>query len=168
MNIPRHAMLTSLPLLFSVTLAGGCSTGDEALPKEVTSAIENAFARDDADALIAQFADDAQLLQPNAPIIRGRENVAAYWRDQVIPILSYDMTTVESRVFGDYAYHFATYTFRNVRRGSIVETGKVIEIWRKRDGKWQVYLTSWNQDRPPPGATMESVEAAGSGSRPSS
>ncbi len=142
-------------------LAAGCSTGERTLPKEVTSAIENAFATNDAATIAAQFADDAQLLQPNSALIRGRQEIDAFWKEQVRPILSYDMNTVESRVFGDYAYHYATYTFRNVSRGSIVETGKVIEIWRKVDGKWRIHLTSWNQDRPPPVPTVESNTASG-------
>jgi uncharacterized protein (TIGR02246 family) len=161
MNIPRHALLLLVPLLTVLPIVAGCSTGEQTLPKEVTTAIENAFATNDAATIAAQFEDDAELLQPNAGIIRGRQEIDAFWKDQVRPILSYDMTTVESRVFGDYAYHYATYTFRNVRRGSIVETGKVIEIWHKTDGKWRIHLTSWNQDRPPPVPTVESDAASG-------
>jgi ketosteroid isomerase-like protein len=104
-------------------LLSGCSPGDRSLPKEVTSAIENAFANNDPVSLAAEFADDAEVLPPNAPVIRGRENIDAFWKDQVRFVLSYDMTTVESRVMGEYAYHYATYTFRNVRRGTTVETG---------------------------------------------
>lgn len=155
MNIPRHALPRFASLLTILPLVAGCPATEQSLPKEVTSAIENSFANGDAAGIAAQFKDDAELLQPNAPIIRGRQEIDAFWQEQVRPILSYDMSTVESRVFGDYAYHYATYTFRNVRRGNIVETGKVIEIWQKVDGKWRVHLTSWSQDRPPPVPTVE-------------
>jgi ketosteroid isomerase-like protein len=155
MNIPRHALSPFALLLMVPPLIAGCSFGEQTLPKEVTSAIENAFASNDAATIAAQFEDDAELLQPNAGIIRGRQEIDAFWQEQVRPVLSYDMSTVESRVFGDYAYHYATYTFRNVRRGNIVETGKVIEIWHKVGGKWRVHLTSWSQDRPPPVPTVE-------------
>ncbi len=155
MNIPRHALLAVLPLLVSAPFAGGCSSAEQTLPKEVTTALENAFADNDAALVAAQFADDAELMRPNAPVIRGRANIDAYWVEQVRPILSWDMTTVESRVLGDYAYHYATYTFRNLRRGNIVENGKVLEIWRKVDGKWRIHLASWSQDEPPPAPTVE-------------
>lgn len=155
MNIPGDALPPVLSLLATLPLLHGCSTQDGRLPMEVTSAIENAFANNDPALLAAQFADDAELLPPNAPVIRGRENIDEYWRDQVRDVLSYDMNTVESRSVGDYGYHYATYTYRNVRRGSIVETGKVIEIWRRTDGIWRVYLTSWSQDRPPPAPIIE-------------
>ena len=162
MNIPRHASSAVLPCLVSTLLIGGCSVDERPLPKEVTAAIENAFASNDWAGVAAQFDDDAQLLPPNAPIIRGRENIDAFWQEQVRAVLSYDMNTVESRMLGDYAYHYATYTVRNVRRGSIVETGKVIEIWRKTNDRWRVHLTSWSQDTPPQAPTVEPVAGSGS------
>lgn len=157
MNIPRHAVLVAALVLPAMH---GCTSGHESLPQEVTSAIENAFADNDPATLAAQFADDAELLVPNAPSIRGREAIDAYWKDQVRWVLSYDMTTIESRTFGDYGYHYATYSFRNVRRGRTVETGKVIEIWRRIDGDWRVYRTSWSQDRPPPAPIIGPVDEA--------
>lgn len=156
MNIPRHAVPVLASLPFILPLLGGCEQSGP-LPREVTTALETAFANNDPAALAAWFADDAELLPPNAPAIRGRENIDEYWKDQVRVVLSYDMSTVESHAFGDYGYHYATYMFRNVRRGQTVETGKVIEIWRRTDGNWRVYRTSWSQDRPPPAPTVESL-----------
>lgn len=114
-GLPAFALLPLLAVL------GACASREGKLPPEVTSAFETAFTRGDVEACVALFADDAEIIVPNAPIVRGREAIAAFFKDQVARDISFDTNTSLSIARGDLGVEQGTYRVRNVRLGQYVE-----------------------------------------------
>jgi ketosteroid isomerase-like protein len=135
----------------------GCSRTDT-LPADVTGALEQAITRHDLAATVAVFADDAQILPQHGPAIRGREEIEAYFKDSITPKVAYDTDTEMTLVRGDLAVEQGRYRVRNVRRGSDVEDGKYLHVWRRMGTDWKLYRLIYNTDVEP--RTQVSVEPA--------
>jgi ketosteroid isomerase-like protein len=126
----------------------GCSRGGT-LPADVTGALEQAFTRHDIAACVALFRDDAQILPQHGPAIRGRQEIQAYFNDSMNPRVTYDTETEMSIVRGDLAVEQGRYRVRNVRRGSDVEEGKYVHVWRRTGNDWKLYRMIYNTDVEP-------------------
>ena len=135
----------------------GCSRTDT-LPADVTGALEQAITRHDLAATVGLFADDAQILPQHGPAIRGREEIEAYFKDSITPKVAYDTDTEMTLVRGDLAVEQGRYRVRNVRRGSDVEDGKYLHVWRRMGNDWKLYRLIYNTDVEP--RTQVSVEPA--------
>lgn len=133
--------LTLLPLFGAI---GACSSNDERLPAEVTSALENAYTRGDVEACVAIYADDAEIISPDSPAVRGKQAIEAFFKDQVAREISFDTDSTLSIVRGDLAVEQGTYRVRNVRIGENVEYGEYLNVWRRGDGRWRVYRSMYN------------------------
>lgn len=138
-------MLTLGAVAASVTL-GGCSTRSESLPKSVVQAFEQAFNADDLDAVMALFDDDAQILPERGPAVTGREGISAFLRDQMTPVVSFNTEADMSMIRNDIAIEQGHYRVRDVRRGSDVEEGKYMHVWRDRGQGWKLYRVMYNTD----------------------
>ena len=104
------------------------------------------------------FADDAQILPQHGPAIRGREEIEAYFKDSITPKVAYDTDTEMTLVRGDLAVEQGRYRVRNVRRGSDVEDGKYLHVWRRMGNDWKLYRLIYNTDVEP--RTQVSIEPA--------
>jgi uncharacterized protein (TIGR02246 family) len=135
----------------------GCSQSGT-LPTDVTSAWEQAFTRHDVAACVALFTDDAEILPQHGPAIRGHEQIEAYLNDSMNPRMTYDTDTEMSIVRGDLAVEQGRYVVRNVRRGSDVEAGKYVHVWRRVNNDWKLYRMIYNTDVEP--RTEVSIEPA--------
>lgn len=129
----------------SVTL-GGCGHGSESLPKSVTQSFEQAFNADDLDATVALFDDDAQILPERGPAISGRAGIAEYLKDQMTPVVSFNTDSEMTMVRNDLAIEQGQYRVRDVRRGSDIEEGKYLHVWRNRGSGWKLYRVMYNTD----------------------
>lgn len=125
-----------------------CARNDT-LPREVTGAFEQAFNRDDIEACVDLFADDAQILPQQGPIVSGRDGIEQFLRNQMTPVVSFNTETDMSLVRGDLGVEQGHYKVRDVRRGSDVELGKYVHVWRKNDGDWKLYRIIYNTDVAP-------------------
>lgn len=135
----------------------GCSRSGT-LPIDVTGALEQAFTRHDVAACVALFTDDAQILPQHGPAIRGRKEIEAYFNDSMNPRVTYDTDTEMSIVRGDLGVEQGRYRIRNVRRGSDVEEGKYLHVWRRMGNDWKLYRMIYNTDVEP--RTEVSIEPA--------
>jgi ketosteroid isomerase-like protein len=135
----------------------GCSRSGT-LPTDVTGALEQAFTRHDVAACVALFTDDAQILPQHGPAIRGRKEIEGYFNDSMNPRVTYDTDTEMSIVRGDLGVEQGRYRIRNVRRGSDVEEGKYLHVWRRMGNDWKLYRMIYNTDVEP--RTQVSIEPA--------
>ena len=138
-------MLTLGAVAMSDTL-GGCGTRSESLPKSVVQSFERAFNADDLDATVALFDDDAQILPEHGPAITGREGISAFLKDQMTPVISFNTEADMSLIRNDIAIEQGHYRVRDVRRGSDVEAGKYMHVWRNRGHGWKLYRVMYNTD----------------------
>jgi ketosteroid isomerase-like protein len=140
-----RTMLTLGAVAASVTL-GGCGTRSESLPKSVVQSFEQAFNADDLDAAMALFDDEAQILPERGPAVTGRDGISAFLRDQMTPVVSFNTEADMSMIRNDIAIEQGHYRVRDVRRGSDVEEGKYMHVWRDRGHGWKLYRVMYNTD----------------------
>jgi uncharacterized protein (TIGR02246 family) len=131
--------------MLSITL-GGCGTRSEVLPKSVVQSFEQAFNADDLDATLALFDDDAQILPERGPAVSGRDGIEAFLRDQMTPVVSFNTEADMSMIRADIAIEQGHYRVRDVRRGSDIEEGKYMHVWRNRGTGWKLYRVMYNTD----------------------
>lgn len=146
-------VLASWPLLF----LAACSSNEQ-LPRSVVQSFEQAFNADDLPRCLALFADDAQILPEHGAIVTGRSDIEQFLKDQMTPVISFNTETDMSLVRGDLAVEQGHYRVRDVRRGSDVEMGKYVHVWRNVRGDWKLYRIIYNTDVEP--ATEVSVADA--------
>ena len=149
---------TFLTCMLCAAAICGCSSRTDTLPADVTSALEQAITRHDLAASVAVFAEDAQILPQHGPTIRGRQEIEAYLKDAIAPNATYDTDTEMTLVSGDLGVEQGRYRIRNVRRGSDVEEGKYLHVWRRSGTDWKLYRMIYNTDVEP--RTEVSVEPA--------
>jgi ketosteroid isomerase-like protein len=143
--------------ILCVAVTCGCAR-TTTLPGDVTSALEQAITNHDLKASVAVFAEDAQILPQHGPVVRGRQEIEAYLQDTITPNAQYDTDTEMTLVSGDLAVEQGRYRIRNVRRGSDVEEGKYLNVWRLVGNDWKLYRMIYNTDVEP--RTEVSVEPA--------
>lgn len=105
------------------------------------------------------LADEVTTLRPDAPLLRGKQALAARWapllNDPAVKI-EWHPLTAEVAGSADFGYTVGTYQITRANAegpASIVGTGKYITIWRKqKDGAWKVVFDSGVQDTVPSGS----------------
>ncbi len=116
--------------------------------------------RDFAKALVAKdaagaanlYAEDATLLPPNEPIVKGRANIQKYWQDGIdAGIVDATLKTIDAKNDGDLGYEIGRFELKTKdSTGNIsVEKGKYTELLKRNaDGKWISICGIWNSDQP--------------------
>jgi len=113
-----------------------------------------AVADKDVARYIFPYSDDALVLNPNQPIITGKEALGVYaTKILATPGLSLTMQTVRVEVArsGDLAYSHGTYaTSMDSAKGKpVTDKGKYVVVYRKEpDGKWKAVADIYNSDLP--------------------
>jgi uncharacterized protein (TIGR02246 family) len=112
----------------------------------------DAFNRGDVAALGAMYDTAAVVLAPNAPPMRGRQNIEALWagaRQQGFKTLNLVVNSVE--VIGNHAIELGSYTLviQPAGQGETMDRGKYMVVWRRqRDGSWKLYRDVFNTSMP--------------------
>jgi uncharacterized protein (TIGR02246 family) len=110
-------------------------------------AIDRDFAR-----LVELYTDDAVVLPPNHPVIRGREAIAGYMATfPPVAALRFEVDEIDGR--DDVAYVIGRYEMTLLppdRQQPVHDRGKFIEIrLRQPDGRWLLHRDTFNSDLPP-------------------
>ena len=128
----------------------GCaqSPAPEPFPQDALDQWIARYTANDAEGVAALYAEDAQLLPPDAPIVNGRAAIREFIARTNPPGgPKLEFATVEALVFGAWAHRQGS--FRVIGPdGSTAGTGKVMELWKKTGGKWQIYRDMWSWDTP--------------------
>ena len=105
----------------------------------------------DFDALAALYTEDAVVMPPHEPAVRGRAGVKA-WMAAFPPVT--DFAIVSERIEGraDLAYVRGTYTMTLQPDGApapVASRGKYIEVRRRQpNGEWLLEADIFNSDLP--------------------
>ena len=97
------------------------------------------------------YTEDAVLLAPNAPMMRGRQEIKAFFDGMVeqmgLPELQLNTKQVEEH--GDTAWEVGAYT---MKLQGVSDHGKYIVVWKRQGDDWKLAADIWNTDSPPPSA----------------
>ena len=150
--------LAGMPLAASAAPAS-----DAAAIRAQSARWAKAYNAGDAAAVAAEYADDALLLPPGAPGVKGKAAIQAFFAKDVANskaagvVFILDPNT-DVGVAGNTGWESGTYTA--TIKGAVVESGKFLSVSRKSNGKWHYIRDTWNQDAPPAPAAAPVAPAA--------
>ena len=136
----------------STSAAPRGATGVRAQIEQNAARFSEAFNRGDIPAVAAMYDTGAVVLAPNAPVMRGRQNIEALWvgaRQQGFRTLNLVVNSVE--VIGNHAIELGSYTLvvQPPGQGETTDRGKYMVVWkRQRDGSWKLYRDMFNTSMP--------------------
>ena len=103
------------------------------------------------DALVDEFyLEDAQLMAPGRPPVRGAADLRSYWQnefDQGLVTLNLNPTEIDGS--GDLGYEIGTYNLmvRREARGPFQDHGKYVVVYRRQsDDSWKAAADIFNSD----------------------
>jgi ketosteroid isomerase-like protein len=138
-----------------------CAETEERLPGDVTNALEICFNRNDAAGCAALFTEDAEIFPYSAHVIRGREAIHEFFKDQIASEFAFDTDSTTQLVRSHIAIDQGTYRVRNVMAGKDVELGNYLHVWTRDEGPWKLYRVMYNTEYAPRASVSiaEDVEA---------
>jgi uncharacterized protein (TIGR02246 family) len=129
------------------------TSADESVIRASAPAWANAYNAGDADKLAAMYWEDAALFPPGAPAAAGRSAIREFLAGDTaaakaagLKLNISEATTVA--VSRNLAYEAGTFTITDAA-GAIVDAGKFIGVFEKRDGEWLYIRDTWNSDNAP-------------------
>lgn len=112
-----------------------------------------AFNRGDLATAMEVYTEDATILPPNAPIMKGKEAITAFWQGaRDIGVKEAKLETVELTPIGDEtACEIGKYVLMIQPEGAeaFTDKGKYMMIWKLVDGSWKWDSDAWNSSLPP-------------------
>jgi uncharacterized protein (TIGR02246 family) len=146
------ASVALLGLMASLVHAASSASADEAAIRAQTTNWGKAYNGGDAKAVAALYTEDAQLLPPGAPGMRGRAAILEYFTKDIASSKSAGAVFVLSPktdvgVSGNTGWESGTY--KVTVKGAVVEAGKFLSVSRKKNGKWLYIRDTWNADAGP-------------------
>ena len=149
--------MRSIVLATLLLSLAACQNSGEALSRgqfhrqqQFTRDFETAFRANDHHKLALLYADDAILLPPNLPQVRGREAIREYFTNMPV-IQDAALRTIEAIHLDDQVFVRGEYTMTMELGGESVEDrGKYIELrQRGKDGVWRITRDMYSSDLPP-------------------
>jgi uncharacterized protein (TIGR02246 family) len=126
------------------------SQPEKAAIAAVSADWKRAYNAGDVAAVAELYADDAVLSAPGAPPVLGNAAIRDYF-DATIARFAASGLTVEDKPLGDIvtsgdlAWQWQTYRVVD-RSGVVVDSGKLVTLLRRVDGRWRIAGDTWNSD----------------------
>ena len=113
-----------------------------------------AMNRLDMATVMTYYADDAVVLPPNAPAMRGKAAIQQFWTGMLSSAkMAVTLTPDTVMQSGDMATEVGHYDLTiNLPGGAapMQDKGKYSVTWRRTDGKWRIVVDMFSSDNPPP------------------
>ena len=146
-------LAASLVAVMGVAHAAAAVAGeDEEGIRQTTMDWGKAYNGGDAEAVAALYAEDALLMPPGHPGVKGRAAILEFFKGDIAASQEAKVVFVlnpetDVGISGDIGWETGTYAA--TIDGVVVETGKFMSVNRKKDGKWRYVRDTWNSDAPP-------------------
>ena len=91
------------------------------------------------------YTEDALILPPGAPMVRGRDSIVAFWREAAreMELREVQLSTIELRQAGDFVHQVGRAV---IDAGGATLRGKYTLLWRQENGRWKWHIDCWNLD----------------------
>lgn len=114
--------------------------------------VRNANAGDVETLVSAFYAEDAEILPPGAPSLRGHADILRCWQGMVSAGLNFTvLKALRIEESGDLAYASGVYelTLSPPGRDTVADSGKYVVVYRRQaDGSWKAIADIFNSSRP--------------------
>lgn len=147
-------------LLIMVMFAlSACSGSDDSMQAEVSASKADlgqmnrdfaaALNAKDAKAAAALYTEDAVLIPPGEPLVRGREAIEEYWRGAIElgGVRDVSVETMDALSSGSLGYETGTFvlTANGPDGEAVIDRGRYVELLRREpDGRWLSTHGIWN------------------------
>ena len=141
---------TAAAMTPAATAPAPASAADKEAVRAVNDSWFKAYNARDVDAISALYADDAVVSAPGMPSARGAAAIKEAFRKDIAAatkggIANSAGTSDEVGVSGDLAWEWNTYQATD-KSGKVVERGKYVTVFERRNGKWVIIRDIWNSD----------------------
>jgi ketosteroid isomerase-like protein len=87
-------------------------------------------------------------MPPGADLVRGRNDIQAFWTAALGQISDLKLTAVDVRPLGsDAAREVGTFTAKTKGQAPQDIAGKYVVVWQKVDGDWKLAADIWNTNK---------------------
>lgn len=144
----KKLVVLSASLVALVACAKTTAPNPDAI-RAVNTAWNKAYNTGDSAAVAALYAEDAVLLAPGAPAARTKASISEYYAKAVAAFTAAGLTVADGPTdvgeSGDLAWQSGNYTNTD-KSGAVVEAGKFLTVFERKDGKWMIVRDTWNSD----------------------
>ena len=136
-------------LLFGTALAEGLDAADLQAMRDAAKSYADAWLTNDADTVMATFADEPVLSPSGLPYLEGQRAARAFWFPAASPpttVTDFDLTEIEIAGSGTLGYVRGTFRLAfQYDGGSYENHGKYVTILGKAaDGRWRITHHIWD------------------------
>lgn len=131
---------------------------DEAALRKLDEEWSKAAGAKDVEKTISYYTDDALILPPNSPVLKGKEAARGMWGAMFkAPGFGggWKATTIEVSQSGDLGWITGNYEISETDASGkpMTDKGKYLAVMKKQaDGSWKCVADMFNTDLPPAGA----------------
>lgn len=139
-----------IPSLVAILAAIAPGSAQQAtLPiEELNRGFMEAFNRGDAAALARMYTEDAYVLPPGAPLVKGRGAVEKLWAAAMGQFAEVSLQAVDVKMLGDGNAREVGIVNGKTKGAQAQEvTGKYVVVWRRAGSDWKMETDIWNLDR---------------------
>jgi uncharacterized protein (TIGR02246 family) len=132
------------------TPAPDTAVADADAIRAVNVAWNKAYNAGDGAGIAALYTEDAVLMAPGAPLVRGKASISEYYAKDAAAFAAAGLTVADAPTSdvaqsGDLAWQSGTYMTTD-KSGATVEAGKFLTVFQRKDGKWMIIRDTWNSD----------------------
>jgi uncharacterized protein (TIGR02246 family) len=121
---------------------------DKALIQKLDDEFVAAFNKGDYAAVAAMYAEDATLMPPGAPMMKGHQAIQAFWSKAGEGVTDAKIVAVDVTPLGDKAAReIGTFSLKTKGATPMELTGKFVVIWQKVGNDWKLSTDIWNTDK---------------------
>jgi uncharacterized protein (TIGR02246 family) len=107
-----------------------------------------AFNAKDAVKIASLYAENAVVMPPNQPTVKGRANIETHWKGEIEQgATNMQLNPVASSISGSQAFEAGTSTV--TLPGGQSERGKYLAILKRVGNEWKIAYGIYNTDSPP-------------------
>ena len=147
------AVFLGVTLIAVAAASGRQQTTDPALDT-LAAAFADAFNAKDAARVASFYADDAIVMPPNQPMVRGRRNIESYYaRGFQQDISNFRLFPMESAINGAQAFEAGRSSLTARRSASSrggpglnTASGKYVVIYKRVNDEWKIAYDIFNDD----------------------
>jgi len=122
-------------------------SGDRGV-EDIAAQLEAAFNAKDASALAAMYAEDATLMPPNQPAVKGRVAIRGWFEATLPRVGTVRIAPARTSVFEGAAFEVGAFSASASGQSGPPNSFKYVLLFTRAGRGWQIQCDIWNDDEP--------------------